>query len=172
MKPGAVLHRMARVTCTSDRYERVLEPALAGLQHEWNGARSRSTLLRSYAAFWQSWGACILRDASSCESRSFNGAALTALALTLAVAWLMEFALMHASVASQRLMGYVPYIGFYAMFNTATLRWGPVGDGARAVLRGLTDHTSCAGRPSDGDRSWSALHGHLIGLDRSGADSR
>src|ERR1700674_681606 len=70
----------------------VLEPALADLQHEWNGARSRSALLRNYAAFWQSWSACILRDATSCESRSFDGAALTAFALTIAVAWLMEFA--------------------------------------------------------------------------------
>lgn len=124
MKPGAVLHRMARVTCTSDRYERVLEPALADLQHEWNGSRSRSALLRNYAAFWQSWGACILRDATSCESRSFDGAALTAFALTIAVAWLMEFALMHASLASHRLMRHVPYIGFYAMFDTATWRYG------------------------------------------------
>jgi hypothetical protein len=53
MKPGSVLHRIARVTCTSDHYERVLEPALADLEHEWDGARSRSALLLNYAAFWQ-----------------------------------------------------------------------------------------------------------------------
>ena len=124
MKPGAVLHRMARVTCTSDCYERVLEPALADLQHEWHGAHSRSALLRNYAAFWQSWGACVLRDATSGESQSFNSAALSALALTIAGTWLIEFALMHASLASHRLVRHVPYIGFYAMFDTATWRYG------------------------------------------------
>src|ERR1700681_1964391 len=36
----------------------------------------------------------------------------------------MEFALMHATFASHRLMRHVPYIGFYAMFDTATWRYG------------------------------------------------
>jgi hypothetical protein len=62
--------------------------------------------------------------ATSFESWSFNRPALTALALTIAAAWLMEFVLMHASLAIHLLMLHVPYIGFYAMFDTATWRYG------------------------------------------------
>jgi hypothetical protein len=125
MRPGTTLHWLARLTCTSDRCDRVLEPALADLQHDWSTSRSWSALLRSYLVFWQSWGLCLLQDVIAPESRLFSVAALIAFALTVAGIALIELVLMHGSVAVRRLIISVPSrVVSAAMFDTATLRYG------------------------------------------------
>ncbi len=125
MRPGTTLHRIARLTCTRDRCDRVLEPALADLQHEWAASNSWWVLVRSYVAFWQSWGACVLRDAAAAESRSFSATVLTALALTVAVTASIELVLMHGSFAIRHLILSVPFrVVFAARSDTATLRYG------------------------------------------------
>ena len=106
MRPGTTLHRLARLTCTGERCDRVLEPALADLQHEWLAAKSWSALLRNYAVFWQSWGTCLLQDAIAPESRSFAAITLIAFAITVAGAALIEVMLMHSSIAVRRLIFY------------------------------------------------------------------
>jgi hypothetical protein len=125
MQPGTRLRRMARLTCSSDHCDRVLEPALADLQHEWSASNNWWALLRSYAAFWRSWGVCVLQDATALESRSFGGAALGAFALTFAGMALIEFVFMHGNFATRRLILSIPSrLVSAAMFDTATLRYG------------------------------------------------
>ncbi|HEX7797900.1 MAG TPA: hypothetical protein VF456_26240 [Vicinamibacterales bacterium] len=125
MRPGTTLHRLARLTCSSDRCNRVLEPALADLQHYWSTSRSWSELLRNYAVFWQSWGTCLLQDVIAPESRSFSTAAVTAFALTVAGTALLELVLMHGSIdIRRRIISVSSRVACAAMFDTATLRYG------------------------------------------------
>ncbi len=126
MRPGTTLHRLARATCTRDRCDRVLEPALADLQHEWSTSKSRRTLFENYAVFCQLWGRCLLQDVIAPESRSFNTATLAAFAVTVTAAALTELVLMHGSVELRRLIvGSVhSRVVSAAMFDTATLRYG------------------------------------------------
>ena len=136
MGPGTALHRIFRLTCTTGRLERVLEPALADLQHDWATSRSRVALLRNYLAVWRSWGTCVLQDAAVPEARSFVATMLVSFALTVMALAVIELALMDASVAVRRQI-ITAYGGsrawpitvyarlvFAGMSDTATLRYG------------------------------------------------
>jgi hypothetical protein len=125
MQPGTALRRIAQLTCTDDRCDRVLDAALADLQHEWRASNDWRVLARGYAVFWRSWGACLVQDATGPESRSFATAALGAFVLALAVCGLTEFGLMHVSFTIRRLILSAPSrVVAAAMFDTATLRYG------------------------------------------------
>lgn len=125
MRPGTMLRRIARMTCASDRCDRVLEPALADLQHGWSASPSRWALMRSYAAFWQSWGACVLHDTVAPPSRSFGGEALTVFVLTVAGTASIEFVLMHSGFAMRHVILSVhSRVVSAALFDTAAWRYG------------------------------------------------
>ena len=60
MIPGRVLHRVATTLCSPIFSERVVEPLIADLQHEWRTAiglvQALRTLASGYAAFWRALG--------------------------------------------------------------------------------------------------------------------
>ncbi|HEX3702106.1 MAG TPA: hypothetical protein VHU82_02170 [Vicinamibacterales bacterium] len=132
MRPGNALHRMIRLTCSTEHVERVLGPALADLQYEWATSKNRWELLWGYLAVWRSWGACLLDEATSPESRSFGATVLGRFALTVAGLAAIEFVLMHSSFALRRqlLLLNLPLptvlgrVVAAAMYDTATLRYG------------------------------------------------
>ena len=62
MMPGRWLHRLAGRCCAVLTREQIVEPLLADLQHQWLTSSSRigraRTLIRGYAAFWQTLAFC------------------------------------------------------------------------------------------------------------------
>lgn len=129
MTPGFLLGRIARAVCSADPCRRVLDPAIADLQHDYARAPSTrrriSALAAGYAAFWQSLGWCVVIDARSRESREFNVRAAVAFAITVATLAAVEELMMHASLATNSfVVRHVWYVGFSAMSDTATLRFG------------------------------------------------
>jgi hypothetical protein len=132
MRPGSWLQRIARVTCSDDLRERVLEPTIADLQHDYarsaDPARRLRALFRGYAAYWQSFGWCIARDAFAGNARDFNARAATAFLVAVITAAMVEMLIMHASDASRSFVVLMhpvwPYVGYSAMSDTATLRFG------------------------------------------------
>src|SRR5471032_1635805 len=128
MTPGFLLRRIARVVCPADLCQHVLDPAIADLQHDHGRARSTGrlrALAGGYAAFWQSLGWCVVIDARSRESREFNVRAVAAFTITVAALAAVEELMMHASLTTRSfVVRHVWYVGFSAMSDTATLRFG------------------------------------------------
>ena len=52
MMPGTTLHRLAAYICSAKTLERVVEPAIADLQKEYDDAQACSPLRRARDAFW------------------------------------------------------------------------------------------------------------------------
>jgi hypothetical protein len=48
MTPGTTLRRMARMTCSGELCESVLDPTIADLQNEWRRSGTRVVLIRGY----------------------------------------------------------------------------------------------------------------------------
>ena len=69
MIPGSALHRLARMLCSTDMSERVIDAFFADFQREWLEAatlRARaSTLVRGYASFWVVLACGLMRDVRS-----------------------------------------------------------------------------------------------------------
>ena len=64
MMPGRLLHRIAIALCSRAFCQRVVEPLLADLQHEWSqatGLHRLEALASGYAAFWRAFGSHALR---------------------------------------------------------------------------------------------------------------
>jgi hypothetical protein len=133
MAVGMWLQRVARGICSSALCDRVLEPAIADLQHEYAqpGPAWRRRLLGGYAAFWWSFAWCVARDAVASESRRDLGAAAVTFAIavfTMATAELLSLHTLPAlRAATLRLLywgPYLPYVGWSAWINVATLTFG------------------------------------------------
>jgi hypothetical protein len=139
MAVGDTLHRIARGGCSSELCSRVLEPAIADLQHQY--AQSRRAWLRpllgGYAAFWWSFASCLARDAVSRESRGGVSAAAVAFALVVGALGACEMLLLHTlpdiRMATFRVLyggshlpyaGWTAWIGWSAWIDTGTLMFG------------------------------------------------
>jgi hypothetical protein len=126
--PGRVIHRIA-VALWPEACERFLEPAIADLQHDCARAATLAeyahALTHGYVAVGICLAACAVHDSRGSESRAFNARARIAFLLTVAIAFALELVLMHTStVARHYVVTHVPYVGFAAMTDTATLRFG------------------------------------------------
>jgi hypothetical protein len=135
MAVGDALHRIGRNLCSCDLCSRVLEPVIADLQHEYehaDGAAERFfALLGGYAAFWRSFGWCLARDAAAQESRGYLGAAAAAFVITVGTLAAGEMLFLHTTqglrTAALRVLywgPYLPYVGWSAWINVATLMFG------------------------------------------------
>jgi hypothetical protein len=132
MTPGLWLHRIARAVCSTESCRQVLEPAIADVQHDYarsaDSVRRGQALLRGYAAFWQSLAWCLAHDAFGGNAREFNSRAAIAFLVALTTVGVVEMLVMHTSEAIRRLVVCThpiwPYVGFSAMSDTATLRFG------------------------------------------------
>jgi hypothetical protein len=127
--PGRWIHRIAVTLWSSAACERFLEPAIADLQHDCaratTPAQQARALARGYVAVWVGLAACAVHDGGESESRAFGTRARTAFLLTVAIAFVLEYVLMHTSIATRHyVVTRVPYVGFAAMTDTATLRFG------------------------------------------------
>jgi hypothetical protein len=140
MIPGRTLHRLAVMFCSPAFAQRVIEPLLADLQHEWlrtQRFRERLSILASgYSAFWctfvlhaaRAWRDEILgmtwRDAFP-----FPGVlAITAVSINLAGAWVRTGTVMTArfdNIDTRNLWLMVPVFVIH--------RWLPIDSGVRAV---------------------------------------
>ena len=129
MTPGRIIHRIAVALWSRAACERFVEPAIADLQHDCaratTAAQCARALAHAYIAVWIGLAACAIHNSGGSESRAFNTRARTAFLLTVAVAFGIELILMHTSAAARLyIMTRVPYVGFAAMTDTATLRFG------------------------------------------------
>jgi hypothetical protein len=135
MAVGDTIHRIARNACSSDLCSQVLEPAIADLQHDHahavGTAGQRRALLLGYAAFWRSFGWCLVRDAVAQESRGYLGAAAVAFVIAVGTLAAGEILFLHTLQGVRnvvlRVLSWVPYlsyIGWSARINTATLTFG------------------------------------------------
>jgi len=139
MAVGDLLHRIARSGCSSDLCSRVLEPAIADLQHQYaHAGRARlRPLLGGYAAFWWSFASCLGRDAVSRESQSALRAAAVAFAVVSGALGACEVLLLHTAPGMRmatfrvlyggrdlRYVGWTAWIGWSAWINTGTLMFG------------------------------------------------
>jgi hypothetical protein len=127
--PGRWIHRIAVTLWSAAACERFLEPAIADLQHDCAGATTPTqharALAHGYVAVWVGLAACAIHDRSGSESHAFTARARTAFLLTVAIAFVLEFVLMHTTFATRHyIVTRVPYVGFAAMTDTATLRFG------------------------------------------------
>jgi hypothetical protein len=110
----------------------VLEPAIADVQHDYarsaDSNRRFQALLKGYGAFWQSVGWCLAHDAFGGGAREFNSRAAVAFLVAVIGAGGLETLTMHTSEAIRRFVVLThpvwPYVGFSAMSDTATLRFG------------------------------------------------
>lgn len=124
-----MLGRLAGAMCSADLCRRVLEPAIADLQHDYTRAtdfpgRLRA-LFRGYSAFWLSFGWCFAQDAFTRDANEFNTRAAIAFLIAVGAAAAAEALLMHGSQASRGFILMHPtYVGFSARTDTATLRFG------------------------------------------------
>lgn len=129
MTPGRLLARFVGAMCSADLCSRVLEPAIADLQHDYMRAtgfpRRLRALFRGYASFWQSFSWCFAQDAFTRDANEFNARAAVAFLIAVAAATATEVLLMHGSQISRGLVLRHPtYVGFSALTDTATLRFG------------------------------------------------
>jgi hypothetical protein len=135
MAVGDTLHRIARDACSSDLCSRVLEPAIADLQHDHAQADGRAgrrrALVRGYAAFWRSFASCLVRDAGTRESRRYLGSASVAFLIVVGTLALNEILFLHTLQGVRNVVlrvlsrvPYLSYIGWSARINTATLTFG------------------------------------------------
>lgn len=129
MVPGRWIHRIAVALWSSATCERFLEPAIADLQHDsaraTTPAQHARALANGYVAAWVGLAACAVHDSSRAESRAFSTRARTVFLLTVSIAFVLESVLMHTSIVTRRyVVSRVPYVGFAAMTDTATLRFG------------------------------------------------
>ena len=123
MARGERLHRIARALCSPGLCERVLEPAIADLQHD--------PSIGAYAAFWRSLAWCCVRDASAPGSREFRVHAAAAFAIAIAVIGVSEVVFLHTELglrgAALRVLYWGPfmrYVGWSARIDTGTLMFG------------------------------------------------
>jgi hypothetical protein len=139
MAVGDLLYRIARSGCSPELCSRVLEPAIADLQHQYAHAeRTRlRPLLGGYGAFWWSFASCLARDAVSRESRGGLSAAVVAFAVVLGTLGACEVLLLHTvpdiRMATFRVLyggrdlpyvGWTAWIGWSAWIDTGTLMFG------------------------------------------------
>jgi hypothetical protein len=133
MAVGDTLHRIARSGCSSELCSGVLEPAIADLQHQYAhaGRVQRGALLGGYAAFWCSFLWCLARDAGTKESRAHLVRTGAAFALVVGVMAAAEALFLHTDdnlrQAALRALYWgpvLPYVGWSARLNTATLLFG------------------------------------------------
>ena len=132
---GIALERIARVCCSRELSQRVLEPAIADLQHEYahaaTSAERQRALLGGYAAFWRSLARCLARDAVSRESHGYLVAAAVAFVVVVGALGTCEALLLHTApglrTATLRILywgPYLPYVGWSAWIKTGTLMFG------------------------------------------------
>jgi hypothetical protein len=132
---GDTLHRIARTACSPDLSRRVLEPAIADLQHEC--AQAAGTAERTcarvsgYVAFWRTLGSCLARDAVAHESRDSLERAAAMFVIVVGAMGASEALLLHTSpnmrTAVMRALYWPPYgvyLGWSARMNAATLMFG------------------------------------------------
>jgi len=132
---GDTLHRIARAGCSPDLCHRVLEPAIADLQHEC--AQAVGTAGRTCArvsgslAFWRTLGSCLARDAVAHESRGYVQTAVTMFVIMVCAMGASEALLLHTSpnmrIVVMRALYWPPYgvyLGWSARMNAATLMFG------------------------------------------------
>lgn len=66
MIPGRTLHRIAKMLCSADVRERVIDALIADCQHEWLVAADFvgrvSAVARCWASFWISLAGCLAHD--------------------------------------------------------------------------------------------------------------
>jgi hypothetical protein len=133
MAVGDTLHRIARRGCSSELCDQVLEPAIADLQHEYAhvGRARLRPLLGGYAAFWWSFASCLARDGAARESRGYLGAAAVAFLVVVGTLGACEALFLHTvpdlRAATLRMFywgPYLPYVGWSARINVATLMFG------------------------------------------------
>jgi hypothetical protein len=124
MAAGDTLQRLARALCSDDLCDRVLEPAIADLQHDGGS-------LAGYAAFWRSLAWCVARDACARESRPFHIRAAVAFAITVGVIGAAEVVFLHTGFGLRqgalRVLYWVPFmrlIRWSAWLDTGTLMFG------------------------------------------------
>jgi hypothetical protein len=136
MAVGDTLHRIARNVCSSDLCSRVLEPAIADLQHDHPHAHGTAgrlrALLAGYAAFWRSLAWCVGRDAVSRESRDGLADAASAFVVVAGTLGACELLFLHTTpglrMATLRVLywgPFLPYVGWSAWIDTGTLVFGP-----------------------------------------------
>ena len=129
MAPGRWLHRIAVTLWSPATCEWFLDPAIADLQHDCARATTLAqharALTHGYVSVWTGLAACAVYASRESDSRAFSTRARTAFLLTVAMALVLEFVLMHTSFATRHyVVTRVPYVGFAAMTDTATLRFG------------------------------------------------
>ena len=124
MAAGKTLQGLARALCSDDVCNRVLEPAIADLQHDGGS-------LAGYAAFWRSLVWCVVRDACARESRPFHIRAAVAFAITVGVIGAGEVVFLHTGFGLRRAAlrvlywgPFMPYVGWSALGDTGTLMFG------------------------------------------------
>ncbi len=126
MNTGWMLLRMARAFCSVEECERVLEPAIADLQHD---VRSAVGIIRlrklagGYAAFWSAFTLCVVHDLSTPESVRFLGRTAAVFAAIVGSSFALEWMLVSANsvIRVTALVFSIPYVGWYARFTSATL---------------------------------------------------
>lgn len=104
MMPGRLLHRLSALAPRAAR-ERVIEPLIANLQHEWTVRRHVLPLFRGYLAFWIALAVCAARAAAA-EARRPPHADLVAHAVTGFVVAVAAAAIVEASIVTLTMSAY------------------------------------------------------------------
>lgn len=153
MQPGRLLHALAR-RCPDAMRERVLEPLIADLQHEWQITRSVRRLARGYVAFWLTFalcaGRCLARESVVPPSATFMRRAATAFVASLVATTLLQLTLMAARPSS--------YMTAFGLTIARALTLGV----PTAILPALMYARTRGGRPSGADGFKIALIGVLL----------
>ena len=107
MRPGRLLHRLS-IACSTATRERVLEPLLADLQHEWADRRDVPSLLSGYIAFWAALALCSTRaalaEARRPPSTDLAVHAAVGFGVAVAAAAIVETAILYALTAARPLL--------------------------------------------------------------------